>query len=264
MERVDSGAPRQHKAVMPPRRARTPIAPPRSGIDLPRPDAPAPLVALVSIPEQIASALGDAILAGDYQPGEAIPEQRLSDRFRVSRGPVREALRILEREGVVAIVPRHGARVTKLSVDEVAEIYEIRATLFGLAARLFAERRPDPAVAQLRSHLAALASIAATGIEERTAQHARLSATMAQVITGNCGNRRLAGMVHQMARQVARYTVLGLSSEERHRQSIAGWRRIVAAAAGREAAAAGDTAREMVLNTLAHAVRTLRAGPETR
>ena len=93
---------------------------------------------LASIPAQIASALSEAILAGEYQPGEAIQEQRISDRFRVSRGPVREALRILEREGVVAIEPRRGARVTNLSVDEVAEIYEIRSNLVGLAARLFA------------------------------------------------------------------------------------------------------------------------------
>jgi DNA-binding GntR family transcriptional regulator len=213
---------------------------------------------LASIPAQIASALSEAILAGEYQPGEAIQEQRISDRFRVSRGPVREALRILEREGVVAIEPRRGARVTNLSVDEVAEIYEIRSNLFGLAARLFAERRPDAALVQLRGHLAAMGAIDGTSVEERTAQHARLSATMAQVVTGNCGNQRLAGMVHQMARQVARYTALGLSSEERQRQSIASWRRLVSAAAGRDADMAEGTAREMVLNTLSHAVRTLR------
>jgi DNA-binding GntR family transcriptional regulator len=246
---------------MPKRSVRAPSAQPPAAVAAAPPPRVEPTTArihLASIPAQIASALSEAILAGEYQPGEAIPEQRISDRFRVSRGPVREALRILESEGVVAIEPRRGARVTNLSADEVAEIYEIRSTLFGLAARLFAERRPDAAVVQLRAQLSAMSAIGPGGIEERTAQHARLSAAMAQVITGNCGNQRLGGMVHQMARQVARYTALGLSSEERHRQSIASWRRVIAAAAARDAAVAEETAREMVLNTLSHAVRKLR------
>lgn len=214
-------------------------------------------VSLTSIPEQIASALSEAILAGELQPGEAIPEQRISDRFGVSRGPAREALRILEREGVIAIVPRHGARVTKLSAHEVAEIYEIRANLFGLACRLFAERRTEVPIAQLRTNLAAMTAIGPAEPEERTTQHARISAAMAQVITSNCGNSRLANMIHQMARQVARYTVLGLSSDDRRRQSIADWRRLVAAAAARDATTAETTARDMVLKTLAHALRAL-------
>jgi DNA-binding GntR family transcriptional regulator len=73
----------------------------------------------LSLPEQIASRLSERIVSGAYEPGQRIMEQALAQEFAVSRGPVREALRILERDGLVTILPRRGAIVTDLSVDEV-------------------------------------------------------------------------------------------------------------------------------------------------
>lgn len=60
----------------------------------------------LSVSEQIAERLSQAILAGEFQPGERISEQSIADLNQVSRGPVREALRLLEGEGVIEIIPR--------------------------------------------------------------------------------------------------------------------------------------------------------------
>jgi DNA-binding GntR family transcriptional regulator len=92
-----------------------------------------------SLPEQIASRLSERIVSGAYTPGQRIMEQNVAEEFEVSRGPVREALRLLEKDGLVMILPRRGAQVTNPSIEEVNEIFDIRAMLNGLRDRLIAE-----------------------------------------------------------------------------------------------------------------------------
>src|SRR5687768_12783860 len=89
--------------------------------------ARASLALTLSLPEQIAARLSERIVSGACRPGQRIMEQALAAEFTVSRGPVREALRILERDGLVTILPRRGALVTDLSISEVKEIFDIRA-----------------------------------------------------------------------------------------------------------------------------------------
>ena len=79
--------------------------------------------------------LADRITAGTYPPGQRIMEQALAAEFGVSRGPVRDALRLLEKDGLVTILPRRGAQVTKLTIQEVREIFDIRVALNGLRDR---------------------------------------------------------------------------------------------------------------------------------
>jgi DNA-binding GntR family transcriptional regulator len=78
---------------------------------------------------RIAERLRAAILAGDIPPGAALVETALSERFAVSRGPLREALRQLIEEGLVVTVPYTGTHVASLSVDDVHEIYSLRTAL---------------------------------------------------------------------------------------------------------------------------------------
>src|SRR5215470_12571889 len=78
---------------------------------------------------RIAERLRAAILAGDIPPGAALVETALSERFAVSRGPLREALRQLIEEGLVVTVPYTGTHVAALSVDDVREIYSLRTAL---------------------------------------------------------------------------------------------------------------------------------------
>jgi DNA-binding GntR family transcriptional regulator len=89
----------------------------------------------LTISEQIADRVGIAIVKGEYRGGEHIPEQEIAAQFRVSHGPVREALRALERRGLVEVMPRRGAFAVAISLDSIADVFNIRGVLLGLAAR---------------------------------------------------------------------------------------------------------------------------------
>jgi GntR family transcriptional regulator of vanillate catabolism len=83
--------------------------------------------------------LRSSILAGDYKPGERIFEVNLSERLKVSRTPIREALKALAGEGLLDYVPNRGYHVREYSVDDIVQAYEIRASLEGLAAKRAAQ-----------------------------------------------------------------------------------------------------------------------------
>ncbi len=87
--------------------------------------------------------LREAILDGRLKPGQRLMEIQLAEQMGVSRTPVRESIRKLELEGLVVMIPRKGAYVSNMSLKDVIEVLEIRASLEGLAAYLAAERITD-------------------------------------------------------------------------------------------------------------------------
>ena len=111
--------------------------------------------------EQVAEQLGQAILQGQYAPGERVGEQAVAEMFSLSRGPVRDALRILERQGLVEIRPRRGAHVVELALNDVADIFNVRCALLGLAARYLARNPDKSALAEVDERLAQLRKLAA-------------------------------------------------------------------------------------------------------
>ncbi len=98
----------------------------------------------------VAERLRTAILAGDIAPGTALVETALSQRFDVSRGPLREALRQLIEEGLLVTVPYTGTHVAALSVEDVREIYSLRTVLETFAFEQVWERRGAGFRAELR------------------------------------------------------------------------------------------------------------------
>lgn len=119
-----------------------------------------------SVVDLVARELRALILRGELRPGERLIEERLTERFGISRPPLREALRLLEHEGLVQRQPRRGAIVTPLSADDVREIYSLRWALerlaLGLAVPVDDPRRLDG----LRDALTAMRAAAATGDRE--------------------------------------------------------------------------------------------------
>jgi DNA-binding GntR family transcriptional regulator len=98
----------------------------------------------------VAERLRTAILAGDIPPGAPLVETALSERFDVSRGPLREALRQLIEEGLVVTVPYTGTHVAPLSVEDVQEIYSLRTALETFAFEQVWPRRDDRFRTELR------------------------------------------------------------------------------------------------------------------
>ena len=84
-----------------------------------------------NLSEQIAEYLTDKIVRFELEPGERILEQRISEELGVSRSPIREAIRILDKSGLIEIVPRCGAKVTKMSKKDVDGFCDVLALLFG-------------------------------------------------------------------------------------------------------------------------------------
>lgn len=90
----------------------------------------------MNLKERTIANLRNALLEGEFRPGEHLTEADLCARFQVSRTPVREALNQLEKEGFVKITPAAGARVVNLSMKDVLDLYDILIVLEGAASRL--------------------------------------------------------------------------------------------------------------------------------
>jgi DNA-binding GntR family transcriptional regulator len=99
--------------------------------------------------DQVQHALRHAIVNGDYPPGARLTEDRLASDFGVSRNPVREALRVVEAEGFVVVLPRRGAVVASPTSSSIADMFAVRARLEPLAARQAAQRATADEVAEL-------------------------------------------------------------------------------------------------------------------
>lgn len=98
----------------------------------------------------VADHLAKAIIYSEYAPGQRLGEEELARRFKISRSPIREAFRILEKEGLIVFLPRRGVRVAPLDPTGLQEVYECRAVLEGLAASLACERITPQALTRLR------------------------------------------------------------------------------------------------------------------
>jgi DNA-binding GntR family transcriptional regulator len=213
----------------------------------------------LSLAEQIAARLSERIVSGVYAPGQRIMEQAVADEFVVSRGPVREALRLLEKDGLVTILPRRGAQVTNLSIDEVREIFDIRAVLNGLRDRLIAE---DPQrmriLPELEAEVANLARYAREpGLgEQYVATVSRIDALLSRALK----NRRLKKILDSLMLQTLRYRQLGLSTPQRRRQSVQHWQKLVKAIRDGDGEEAERIARRRVTDSRDAAIELLQRG----
>src|SRR5574344_2068817 len=99
--------------------------------------------------EVVCETLREAIISGVLRPGERLMEIQLAEELGVSRTPVREAIRKLELEGFVIMIPRRGTYVANLSIKDINDVYEIRISLDVLAAGLAAERIEPEEIAEL-------------------------------------------------------------------------------------------------------------------
>jgi DNA-binding GntR family transcriptional regulator len=218
--------------------------------------SPSPSAQTFSLPEQIAERIGNAIIRGAYGPGARIQEQDVADQFQVSRGPVREALRILERDGLVQIHPRRGAQVTQLNAGEVNDLFEVRISLIGLSARLAAERRDPEFLGRFRTAVLPLFEISKTrDADSYTSAVYRTNLLLAE----GSGNRFLRNMVFALAHQTLRYSRLGLSTPKRRVQSARNWRALLDAVKGSDPKAAQEAAEKLVRDSRDTAVKLLRS-----
>lgn len=124
----------------------------------------------LALRDQILVELRQRIVNGDYPPGQRLTEDRLAADFGVSRNPVREALRIVQAEGLVTMTPRRGAVVSTPDASTIADLFAVRTSLEKVAARLAAERATPGDVSDLRALLEAARTATEEGDFSRVAE----------------------------------------------------------------------------------------------
>ena len=214
--------------------------------------------AALSLADQVATQLAEAIVNEEYAPGSRIHEVAVSERFHVSRGPVREALRILENAGLVKILPRRGAIVTKLSIAEVEDVFELRAVLVGLAARRLARACPAASLAQIEARVEELKLLAQQEDAEAATRYVRVSQDLSFLICVGTGSEQLTSIVYSLFHQTIRYTRLSLSTLERRRYSSKVWAELIVAIRSGNEIEAETTALLLVDKTREMAIEMLR------
>ncbi|MFQ5896095.1 MAG: GntR family transcriptional regulator, partial [Nitrospinota bacterium] len=185
-----------------------------------------------SLSRAVSESIKDAILRGAFKPGDKLVESALTASLNVSRTPLREAFRELAAEGYLTLVPHRGAYVSRLTADEVRDIYTITSALEGLAVRLATPRMDEAALRQLK----------ALHGELRRAHRARdidlyyaANRTYHRFISQQSGNGRLVNMIEGLRRQILKTRVLSLSVQGRLDASMREHEEILDAVLARDA-----------------------------
>jgi DNA-binding GntR family transcriptional regulator len=140
-----------------------------------------------------------AIVKGIFAPGERLMEIQLADDLGVSRTPVREAIRKLELEGFVVMIPRRGTYVANLSIKDINDVYEIRISLDVLAAGLAAERIEPEELEELNRLLLEISEAAKTGPMEKIV---KLDTAFHDVLYKASRNDRLRNIINNLREQI--------------------------------------------------------------
>lgn len=167
----------------------------------------------VPLRDQVLVALRRRIVNGDYAPGERLTEDRLAEDFGVSRNPVREALRVVQAEGFVVMVPRRGAVVASPDATTIADMFAVRQRLETLAARLAAERATPADVADLRQ---LLDSARQATDQVQFARVAELNSQLHLKVIEISGNRWLSAMASALYMHVQWVFRIGAADRAPH------------------------------------------------
>jgi DNA-binding GntR family transcriptional regulator len=192
-------------------------------------------IAVTSVQDQVIMKLKDAIFTGVFAPGEKLNEPSLCRMLGVSRTSIREALRSLNAERLVTIIPNRGPMVTEITWAEADAVYQVRALLEGEAVGLFSKRAKPEDLAALRTALAEFEAATCAGDALR-----RVSSTARfyDVILQGCGNPIIAEIVQGLVARISFLRARSMSSPDRAYKSLEEMRAIAAAAESRNARAA--------------------------
>ena len=151
--------------------------------------------------------LREEILSGNLKPGERLMEIKYAQSLGVSRTPFREAVRKLEKEGLVTVLPRRGAHVSLLSVKDLCDVLDIRCALDMLAIEKFTENAKDTDLLHLKS---LIDSFARATENDNLQQQAASDVDFHEYIYTHTGNERLVQIYYGLKDQLYRFRILYL------------------------------------------------------
>lgn len=161
--------------------------------------------------------LRQAILTGELKPGERLMEIHLADKLGVSRTPIREAIRKLELEGLVTMIPRKGAEVAQITEKSMNDVLEVRRAMDALCAELACERITDEETRLLGQACVAFEAAVRTRDVKKIAQ---ADVELHDIIVKATGNQRLVQLINNLSEQMYRYRFEYIKDASQHQRLI--------------------------------------------
>lgn len=216
---------------------------------------PLRVVSAPSLREQVTSRLRDAIASGRFKPGERLIERELCELIAVSRTSIREALRELEADGLITIVPHKGPIVTKVTVRQAESIYQVRGVLEGLAVRLFTVRASEAQLERLER-----AADALERVYKKFEANAFLKAKrdFYSVLLEGADNEVATSMLRNIHIRVSQLRATSLSDPGRAKESMKEIRQLLTAIRARDDDAAWAACMRHIENATKTALAVLR------
>ncbi len=204
--------------------------------------------------------LRQAILLGELKPGERLMEIHLADKLGVSRTPIREAIRKLELEGLVTMVPRKGAEVAQITEKSMYDVLEVRRALDALCVELACDRITEEELEAL-GH--ACEDFGAAVRTKDLKQIAQADVALHDIIVKATGNQRLIQLVNNLSEQMYRYRFEYIKDTNQHETLVEEHRIIYQSIANKDKQTAAEAARIHIDNQEKAIIRQIRLDRRT-
>lgn len=200
-----------------------------------------------------------AILTGELKPGERLMEIHLANRLGVSRTPIREAIRKLELEGLVIMIPRRGAEVAQITEKSLKDVLEVRRALDALCAELACDRISDEEKEKLRQACKEFEHATRTG---DVTTIAAADVAFHDIIVEATGNKRLIQLINNLSEQMYRYRFEYIKDESGHDNLISEHRMIYESIIRQDKVKAAEAAQLHIDNQEKSVIRQIRLDQE--
>lgn len=189
--------------------------------------------------------LREAILKGELRPGERLMELQLASKLGVSRTPIREAIRMLEQEGLAVTIPRKGAEVAKMTEKDMKDVLQVREALDELAANIACERITKEELDEL---ISAMHEFEASTRTKDLKKIAETDVKFHDVIYHATDNPKLVNMLNNLREQMYRYRVEYLKDEKNYPILLKEHKEIVEGLKTKNKEQIADAMRQHVIN----------------
>lgn len=203
--------------------------------------------------------LRKAILTGELKPGERLMEIHLANKLGVSRTPIREAIRKLELEGLVLMIPRRGAEVAQITEKSLKDVLEVRRALDALCAELVCDRISEEEKEKLKQACDEFEHAVST---EDATTIAAADVAFHDIIVQATGNERLIQLINNLSEQMYRYRFEYIKDESRHDNLVHEHRMIYESIIRQDKAKAAEAARLHIDNQEKSVIRQIRLEQE--
>ncbi len=205
--------------------------------------------------------LRQAILTGELKPGERLMEIHLANKLGVSRTPIREAIRKLELEGLVTMIPRRGAEVAQITEKSMSDVLEVRRAVDALCVELACERISEEELEALKAACDSFEEAVKSGDVKKIAQ---ADVALHDIIVRATGNQRLVQLVNTLSEQMYRYRFEYIKDVSQHESLVEEHRIIYESILKKDKETASEAAKLHIDNQEKTIIKQIRLEREKR